>query len=330
MKKLIALLLIISCFAACFVGCNDGEAKGSVTLVSEADHDKVAAKIAMGEIEIAVLPEPKATVAINTAKAAGYNYSIKLNLSDEWSDVSENELAMGCIAVRGELVNTNEKALVEFLTEYKASIEYIGNEDNHASAAEMIVTAGILPKLPIAKSALNNLYGAIVYEDGQDMKATLVDFYDAISLTKPNDTFYYTPNSSQPADNGEKLVIGVMNGPTGMGMAKLINDYGKNSDKYEFRTYADPTLATADLTSGEIDMACLPTNTAAALANKGVDIKAAAINCLGSLYVVVKDGVTVNSIDDLIDKTVYYGVPNSTTAPILKYILAKNNIEVAS
>ena len=57
-------------------------------------------------------------------------------------------------------------------------------------------------------------------------------------------------------------------------------------------------------------------------------ISVTAINTLGSLYIVVKEGVTVNSIADLVGKTVYYGVPTSTTEPIFAYILSKYNINI--
>jgi TRAP-type uncharacterized transport system substrate-binding protein len=45
------------------------------------------------------------------------------------------------------------------------------------------------------------------------------------------------------------------------------------------------------------------------------------------LYVVVKEGVEINSINDLKDKTIYYGVKTSTTEPILKFILSKNDLD---
>ena len=110
-------------------------------------------------------------------------------------------------------------------------------------------------------------------------------------------------------------------------MAKLINDYGMDSDKYTFTLFSAPEQATAALASGEIDVACVPTNLAANLANKSANyISIAAINCLGSLYVVVREDVNISSIADLKNQTVYYGVKTSTTEPILRFILKKNNL----
>ena len=330
MKKLLALLLLITLLFTLLVSCKDPEPApdGTVNVYVEKDHDVVSAKMATGEIEIAVLPEPKATAAILNAKKEGQNYSIKLNLSTEWDKVSSTVLPMGCIIARNDFLDAHEGAAVEFLREYKESIEFIANKDNKTDAANMIVNAGILPKLPIAQSALNNLDGSIVYMDSNDMKNALVGFYDAIGIAKPDDSFYYTKNTAAETDN-TKIKIGVMNGPTGMGMAKLISDYGMNSEKYEFILFSTPETAVAAFTSGEIDFACVPTNLAANLANKKSDyVSVAAINCLGSLYVVVKEGVEINSVADLKDKNIYYGVKTSTTEPILEHIITNNNLEI--
>ncbi len=326
MKKILSLILLIALTLTFAVSCSkDKGPDGTVNISALANHDNVIAKMLTGEIDYAVLPEPKATAAINQAKQEGHNYSIKFNLSEEWSAVSDNDLAMGCIVVNSSFIEAYEKSVVDFLKDYKSSIEFIGDQTNKDAAAQMIVDAGIIPKLPIAKSALANLYGAIVYSDGNYMKETLIDFYDAIGQEKPVNDFYYIPDENAEGTS-EKIKIGVMNGPTGMGMAKLIND---GDSKYEFKPYADPTLATADLANGIIDMACIPTNTAANLSVKGKDINVAAINCLGSLYIIVKDGVETDGINSLIDKTLYYGVPTSTTEPILRHIFKKNNIEVS-
>lgn len=163
----------------------------TANIVSEIDHDTVTTKMVKGEIDIAVVPEPKATASINQAKAKNNNYSIKLNLSEEWDSVSDTGLAMGCIIVKNDFIRNHKAALDAFLNEYKASIEFIGNEQNKAEAAQMIVDAGIIPKLPIANSALNNLYGSIIYIDGDEMKKTLIDFYNNIGIALPGDEFYY-------------------------------------------------------------------------------------------------------------------------------------------
>ena len=159
----------------------------NATVEFEADHDALVAKVKNNQAAIVVLPEPKVTAALTQNSA----YEVDLNLSAEWDKVSDQPLTMGCIVVRNEFLEENRYSVNKFLEDYKASIEYINNKDNHASAAQMIVDAGVLPKLPIAKNALTNLYGSIVYIDGQNMENALKGFYTAIGLASPDDEFYY-------------------------------------------------------------------------------------------------------------------------------------------
>ncbi len=124
-----------------------------------------------------------------------------------------------------------------------------------------------------------------------------------------------------------KIDIGVMAGPTGMGMAKLMSDAGDSSELYSFEVYSAPTDATADLANGTLDMLCLPTNTAAALASKTPDyISVISINTLGSLYLLTDGSVEINSVKDLEGKTLWASVPSSTTGPIIDYLLEKNGV----
>ena len=162
-----------------------------VDLQIESTNEVVSAKMTAGEISIAVLPEPKATAAILSAKQSSYMYSIALNLSEEWNEKSDSPLTMGCIIVKNTFLAENKATVDAFLAEYKNSIEYIANPDNHDTAAQMIVDAGILPKLPVANSALTNLYGSIVYLEGAEMKNALEGFYTAIGYALPVDSFYY-------------------------------------------------------------------------------------------------------------------------------------------
>ncbi|MBR7117208.1 MAG: ABC transporter substrate-binding protein [Clostridia bacterium] len=156
-----------------------------------ADHPALAAAVANNEVSIAVLPEPMASTAITNAQAKGNTYTIDLNISQEWDKVSDTPLAMGCIVVKNSFLAEHKSVVDSFLNDYKDSIEYINNKDNFESAVDMIVKAGITPKEALAKSALANLYGSIVYIDGDDMKTTLVGFYNAIGQALPKDDFYY-------------------------------------------------------------------------------------------------------------------------------------------
>ncbi len=145
--------------------------------------------------------------------------------------------------------------------------------------------------------------------------------------------------SCMPTDGGKKddpeketspLRIGYMSGPTGMGMAKLINDNGgtEGNEKYSFTSYTDTSLAKADLTKGEIDIICIPTNEAAAYYNK-VDQKTRvlAINCLNSLYLISDGEHEAASLKDLEGQTVFT-CKNGTPRIILEYIIEKLELDI--
>lgn len=159
----------------------------SATVEFEPDHDELVKKVVSGAAPIVVLPEPKVTAALTKNS----EYSVDLNLSTEWSKVSETPLTMGCIVVRNDFLNENKAAVDAFLEKYEESIEYVNNSANNESAAQMIVGAGILPQLPVAEKALTNLYGSISYIDGTEMKTALKGFYAAIGIASPADAFYY-------------------------------------------------------------------------------------------------------------------------------------------
>ena len=135
------------------------------------------------------------------------------------------------------------------------------------------------------------------------------------------------PSCSKPEDENKVIKIAYMNGPTGMGMAKLIHDNGgeDGNEKYQFVKYSDAALAKADLLTGKIDMACLPTNTAAAIYNQSKSVQVLALNCLNSLYIMTKTGTTIERLSDLEGKTIYT-IQNGTPAAILKHLLEQSGI----
>ena len=159
----------------------------SANIVVEKDHDTLIAKVKSGGAPIAVLPEPKVTAGF----MGSADYKVRLNLSTEWSKVSDTALTMGCIVVRNDFLADHKGAVDRFLNDYKASVDFIADEKNLEESASLIVSAGILPKLPVAKGALNNLKGSIVFIEGEEMELALREFYKAINQEVPNDGFFY-------------------------------------------------------------------------------------------------------------------------------------------
>lgn len=154
-------------------------------------NDELVGKMASGEAEIAMVPQPAATTA-----AAKTGFSIALNMTEEWAKVSpDSQLMMGCLVVRNEFLNQNKKSVDAFLQDYKASVESV-NSDVPAAAA-LCETYKIIPSATIAEKAIP--YCNITYVTGEDMKKNLEGYLQvlynanpvAIGGALPAEGFYY-------------------------------------------------------------------------------------------------------------------------------------------
>lgn len=137
-----------------------------------------------------------------------------------------------------------------------------------------------------------------------------------------------SPSASEPAEKAE-VNVAALNGPTGMGMVKLMKDSenGETENDYTFTLAGAPDEITGKLTSGEVDIAAIPTNLAATLYNKtSGQVQIAAINTLGVLYI-VQTGEEISSISDLEGKKIYASGQGSTPEYALNYILRANGLE---
>lgn len=175
------------------------------TSIGEGENEKLIAAptdlaplLIAGKVDIALVPEPVATAAPLQIKSQNkdYTYTVAIDLTDAWNEISESPVTMGCIVANKSFVSENKAATDKFLEDYKSSIDYISNPENIDSAVQYIVDAGVLGAVPAAKNSLKNLGSAITYIDGDKMKSALVDFYNAIGAKLiggklPADDFYY-------------------------------------------------------------------------------------------------------------------------------------------
>ncbi len=123
-----------------------------------------------------------------------------------------------------------------------------------------------------------------------------------------------------------KINIAVLKGPTGMGAASLMdkNDKGETANEYAFTIAGAPDAITAQLITGELDMAALPTNTIAMLYQKAQGaVQVLAVNTLGVLYVMEK-GDTVHSLNDLADKAVVSAGQGTTAEAVANRLFPKD------
>ncbi|MGE4453418.1 MAG: ABC transporter substrate-binding protein [Sphaerochaeta sp.] len=106
----------------------------------------------------------------------------------------------------------------------------------------------------------------------------------------------------------------VMAGPTGFSSVALNQNDGNISNEVQvaMQVYPSPNEVVARLANGELDFACLPSNLAANIYNKGVKIQLAAVTGNGMLSVISSDG-SIKGVSDLMGKTVH--VPGAGSTP---------------
>ncbi len=139
-----------------------------------------------------------------------------------------------------------------------------------------------------------------------------------------------TSENTTEAAKKATVKLATLSGPTGMGMAYLLDDAqgGKTLNDYEYTVCASPDEITGKIVSGGFDIAALPTNAAATLYNKSNGkIKLLALNTECVLYILEK-GDSIKSVSDLKGKTIYVSGQGSTPEYILNYVLEANGLEV--
>lgn len=253
---------------------------------------------------------------------------VQLDLSAEWDKIPNEAgtLVQGCIVVRTAFLEEHPDAVSNFLAAYKSSVEYVNT--NTAEAAALIAKHGIFANEAVAKTAIPKCN--IAYLGGNEMKTAMQTYLNilhginpnSIGGKMPNDDFYYL-GAAEVKEDATAVKIYTLNGTTGFGMAKLMED-GNSNYTVEVKTDAANDILPA-LTNGSVDIAALPTNAASTVYNKtNGGVRILAVNTLGCLYLVTTDGSTVSSLADLEGKTVYVPAQNPTF--LFKHLLAANGL----
>ncbi|MDC7244075.1 MAG: ABC transporter substrate-binding protein [Sphaerochaetaceae bacterium] len=120
--------------------------------------------------------------------------------------------------------------------------------------------------------------------------------------------------------------LAVMAGPTGFSSAKIARDNGEIGSNVLVNTsvYASPNEVVAKLTNGEVDVAALPTNLAAILYNKGVDVKLVAVIGNGMLNV-----LSTNPENWVNTKIQIPGGPSATPNQIASMLIGENGYDIS-
>ena len=139
-----------------------------------------------------------------------------------------------------------------------------------------------------------------------------------------------TDAAENTADDTDVINVSLLKGPTGMGGAYMWtkSDNGETANKYNISLDTDATVVGPKLMQGEYDIAAIPTNLAASLYQKSQGkVKVIAVNTLGVLYIVTKDGA-VDSVDDLKGKTILASGQGTIAEYALNYVLESNNLVI--
>lgn len=127
----------------------------------------------------------------------------------------------------------------------------------------------------------------------------------------------------------EDINIAALKGPTAIGMVEVMenNENNQAANNYHFSLHGAADEITAKLMKGELDVAAVPCNLASVLYNKTKgEIKVAAVNTLGVLYI-VETGDLIHSVQDLKGKTIYSTGKGTTPEYTLNYLLNSSGID---
>lgn len=164
---------------------------GSVEVNYVGEHAALATMLANGSAEIGMLPEPNVTSTL----AGNDDLRIALNLTEEWNKVCSTELVQGVVIARKSFVNEHPEAIEQFLREYEKSSAFVN--ENIDEAAKIIVDAGILGNVEIAKKAIPNCNisfskGEAMHKAVEGMLAVLFEANPkSIGGKLPDKDFYY-------------------------------------------------------------------------------------------------------------------------------------------
>lgn len=127
----------------------------------------------------------------------------------------------------------------------------------------------------------------------------------------------------------EPLEVAALNGPTGIGMVKLLEETeGAENPKYHIALYQSPDEIVGKVVSGELDIACVPSNMGAVLYNKTEGgVRLLGMNTLGVLYI-VENGEAIQSVEDLKGKTILASGKDSTPEFVLNNILTESGLVI--
>lgn len=130
-----------------------------------------------------------------------------------------------------------------------------------------------------------------------------------------------TPVSQTELADSVTVHAAALKGPTGVSIAQLAK-----KGSYDVTFAGSPDEVVSKIITGELDIACVPTNLASVLyAKTKGEVKVCAVTTLGVLYLLDTSG-EVKSINDLAGRTIGATGQGSNPEYIINYILSGNGL----
>ena len=162
------------------------------TIEFKSEATEVAAVLTEDPTQVAVLPQPFATVACAQNEAIAPAFA----LEDEWNTLTDGlGMVTGVTIVRNDFLKEHPAAVSTFISEHQASVN-AANSDLDTTAA-LVVANDIIGKEPIAKKAIPSCN--VVCITGDSLKTNLSAYlevlynYDpkAVGGNLPGEEFYF-------------------------------------------------------------------------------------------------------------------------------------------
>lgn len=147
-----------------------------VTVKYVGEHTALAAMVASGEAQIAILPEP----FVSAVMVKNPDVRVALDLNEAWEAASGTKLVMGVYIANREYYNAHPDQIKSFLTDYAASVEKVNTS---ADAAQKIADLGIVGSAAIATQAIPRSY--IVSITGDEMKSAASAMLNVLFTANP-------------------------------------------------------------------------------------------------------------------------------------------------
>lgn len=155
------------------------------------EHSELAARVASGEADLAMLPEP----FVSVAQSKNADVRVAIDLASAWKDETGVDLPMGCVIARTDFIEEHPDEVAAFLADLQASVQAAA--DDLDGTAQLCVDAQILPSLEVAKAAIPRC--SLTCITGDAMREPVSAYLDVLAAANPqsvggstpDDAFYY-------------------------------------------------------------------------------------------------------------------------------------------